>query len=243
MSRAIGVITAVAAAYAAKPAILNDTKRSFYENDNESYPLPGTITTAEPEKLSKLSQQFVLDGMTVRTTGSIQSVIQSARESVVGTFNCVESWLNSSKTKYIELERSVTNTLSSLHDKREDLLPDSIYVAVAVLSGNIFARNRGVLTRTFVPATLGLLSFKYFLPHTFDNTVGLLWRVEQCTVPELAQHQALAYNKANDWVKNAEKSAVLGLEKLSSGVDSAKRRLASAAGLELDQEVTKVQRN
>lgn len=236
LSRAIGALVGVAAVYSAKPAYLNDTKRSFYEDEQSVYPVPGTITPAESQNLG---QQYIMEGVTVRTTGGVQSVIKSAREAVVGTFACFETWLNNSKSRYIELERSVTDTFSSLHDKKEDLLPNSIYNAVAALSGNIFARNRGIVARALAPTILGLASFKYFLPHTFTNTVGLLWRVEQRTLPEVAQHQALAYNAAEDWVKDAGKSAVLGQEKLSLGVDSARRRLAHVAGLELEQDVTK----
>ncbi|KAF3986207.1 hypothetical protein FT663_04985 [Candidozyma haemuli var. vulneris] len=237
--RAIGALVGLSAALAARPVALNDTgkKRAFYEDERSTYPKPGTITPAEtPENLG---QSYVLEGVTVRTTGVVQSAIQSVRESVTGTFACAESWLNSTKSRYIESERSVTDTFSSLHDKKEDLLPNGIYIAVAALSGNIFARNRGVVARFFAPTILGLASFRYFLPHTFSNTVGLLWSVEKRTLPEVAQHQVSAYNKAESWVKDVEKSAVSGQEKVSSGIDSARRKLASATGLNLDEDVSK----
>ncbi|KAK8443193.1 hypothetical protein CJI97_003772 [Candidozyma auris] len=239
--RAIGVAVGLAAACATNVAVKNDTgkRRAFYEDEEAVNVFPGTTTPLDAAASEKLGQQYVLEGVTVRTTNSVQNAIKSARESVVGAFRCAENWLNNGKAKYIESERSVSDTLSSLHEKREDLLPNSIYIAVAGLSGNIFARNRGPIARFFVPTILGLGAFKYFLPHTFSNTVGLLWKVEQRTLPEVAQQQVSAYNTAHEWAKKVESSAVEGQHRVSSGLESAKRKLASASGLNLDEEVTK----
>lgn len=241
LQRAIGAVVGLASVLSFKSTAQNDTikKRSFYEDDKQTIPVPGTITPLDTQASEKMSQQYVLEGVTVRTTSLVQDSIRKARESVVGAYACAENWLNNNKSKYIELERSVTNTFSELHDKREDLLPNSIYIIVAGLSGNIIARNRGPVTRFIVPTVLGLASFKYFLPHTFSNTFGLLWKVEQRTLPQIAEQQASAYEKATSLVKGVEQTAVLSLAKVSLGIDSARKTLASAAGLSIDEEVTK----
>lgn len=219
--------------------ILNESKRRFYEDENDVVPVPGTVTPSSGTELEMLGPNRLVDGISVRSTKSLESFFGSARGVVVDAFNCTQNYLNQGYTRYYETERLVADTVSGLHSRHEDLLPNAIYIAVAALSGNIIARQRGALSKVFFPVALGVASFRYFLPQTFSNTAGLVWQLEQRSLPQVAQQQEAAATKAGELVKLLEESTVAGLRRLHEGVQSLRKSVADVTGLNIDEEVSK----
>lgn len=237
MSRVLAALMAGAAVLlSARQTIHNDTKRNFYEDELAVAAQPGNSTKAAE---SPLGPRLVVNGVTVRSTTGVEGFFRSVREAVYGSYTSTQEYLNEGKARIYEAERLVTGTVSALHDKREDLLPNAIYVVVAGLSGNILARRRGIVARTVAPIVLGLASFRYFLPQTFANTMGSAWAVEQRVAPELASGQVAALESAGNFVGRVEQLAQSGRNSVNSGIETARRKVTEWTGLNLDEEVSK----
>ena len=80
----------------------------------------------------------------MRSTQSTENLFKSVRKFTESTVDSLNSWADQKYHQYNKTERSVTDTVSSLHSKSEDLLPNSLYILVAVLSGTIAGRTRGL---------------------------------------------------------------------------------------------------
>lgn len=239
MSRAFAALAASAAVFTSQSKILCEPKRSFYEDEKDVVPVPGTIIPSTDSNVELMGPRLVVNGVTIRSTSGLEGVFRSVRETLFGAYTSTQEYLNEGKAKVYDIERNVTGTVSALHNKREDLLPNSIYVVIAGLSGNILARQRGILARTFLPLGLGLAAFKYFLPETFSNTMGFAWKVEQRTVPEIANGQVRAVEKAGDLVDQVGQKAKSGQQKVHAGVETLRRKISAVTGLNIDEEVSK----
>lgn len=226
-----------------KPTVIKNesssSKRNFYEDDAEVIPLPGTVVPAPASEINSLGENRLVDGISVRTTNSTESFFKSAREFTSARINDLSNWVNKSYTKFNNTERFVTSTVSDLHYKKEDLLPNGIYVIVAALAGTIAARHRGMIAKITFPVVTGLAAFKYFLPVTFDNTREFTWRLEQKNVPQIAKQQADAYNSVVGLAKSIEDGAEHSVKRVENGAHSMKQSIANITGLNLDEEVSK----
>ena len=93
-----------------------------------------------------------------------------------------ENKINNTMTKALDLENSFTSTIASLAPPKESgekLMPGSVYVLVAAMTGSIITRNRNVLLRGAVPAAIGIAAGWVVLPNTMQNVSNLLWKYEQ----------------------------------------------------------------
>lgn len=224
----------------AEAVILNESKkRSFYEDEENVVPIPGTVTPAAASELESLGNNRIIDGISVRSSKATENLFKSAREYTESTFDNLSNWANSKYATYNETERQVTNTVSGLHNKTEDLLPNSLYILVAVLTGTIAARTRGVIAKVVFPTVFGLASFKYFLPKTFENTTGFVWKLEEENVPQIAAHQKFAYNSALDLAHKIEENTETGKKSIENSVHSLRKSIADITGLNIDEEVSK----
>ena len=133
----------------------------------------------------------------------------------------------------------MTGKLLELHDKKEDLFPNSIYIAIAALSGTVFARQRGILAKATFPVVFGLVGFRYFLPETFSRSAGFAWKLEKENLPQVASQHAAAITKTQELAQSLEQTAVAGQESAYSGVETLKNTIAKWSGLNLDEEVSK----
>ncbi|KAG5421907.1 hypothetical protein I9W82_001000 [Candida metapsilosis] len=219
--------------------IRNESKRNFYEDDTEVIPLPGTVVPAPASEIKSLGENRLVDGISVRTFSSTENFFKGTREFVSARVSDLSNWANKGYTKFNDTERFVTTTVSDLHYKKEDLLPNGIYVIVAALAGTIAARPRGVIAKITFPVITGLAAFKYFLPVTFDNTREFTWRLEQKNVPQVAQQQANAYNSVVGLAKAIEDGTEHSVKRVESGTQSLKQYIANITGLNLDEEVSK----
>ncbi|KAF8003158.1 hypothetical protein HF325_002403 [Metschnikowia pulcherrima] len=213
MSRALFtfacVTSAVAAQSIAKSPVQNESKRRFYENEQQVVPLPGTVTPSTPAEAELLGPRSLVNGVTVRSAAPLESAFRSVR------------------------------TVAALHNKREDLFPNSIYIIIAGLSGNILARNRNIVSRAVYPVALGVAAFSYFLPQTFRNTRDFVWAAEQRALPEVAKQQVAAFEQANGFVHLVEETAASSQQKVHSGLESLRRSISKITGLNIDEEVLK----
>ncbi|RCK56006.1 MICOS subunit MIC26 [Candida viswanathii] len=224
----------------AESIIFNDSKkRAFYEDEENVVPIPGTVTPAPASELESLGANRIIDGISVRSTQTTESLFKNVREYTESAFDSLSHWVNANYTRFNETERQVTNTVSGLHNKTEDLLPNSLYILVAILTGTIAARTRGVVAKVALPTVFGLASFKYFLPKTFDNTTGFVWKLEKENVPQLAAQQESAYSSAVGLAHKIEETTESGKKSIENSANSLRKSIADITGLNIDEEVSK----
>ncbi|KAI5953446.1 hypothetical protein KGF54_002818 [Candida jiufengensis] len=219
--------------------IHNESKRSFYEDDTNVVPIPGTVVPAPASEIESLGNNKLIDGISVRTTKPTENFFKGIREFASTQFTDFSHWINHKYTKFDDTERFVTTTVSDLHYKKEDLLPNGIYVIIGTLTGVIAARPRGIISKISFPIITGLLTFKYFLPVTFDNTTGFLWHLEQKNIPQIAIKQEEAYQSTINLAKSIEKTTESGIQSVENGAHSLRKSIADITGLNLDEEVSK----
>ncbi|OBA24038.1 hypothetical protein METBIDRAFT_34678 [Metschnikowia bicuspidata var. bicuspidata NRRL YB-4993] len=243
MSRAFLTLASIAAAACVQTAVQkpvhNDSKRKFYENEQQVVPLPGTVTPSSPAETEVLGPRTLVNGVTVRTFSPLESALRSVRQTVFCAYQASFSYLNDKKHVVLEHERRVTGTVAALHSRHEDLLPNGVYIAIAGLLGNIMARNKNIVARAVYPAVLGVAAFGYFLPQTFRNTFDFLWRAEQRVLPQVAQQQVAAYEQAHGLVGRVEETAVSGQRKVHDGLENLRHTVLRVTGLNIDEEVLK----
>ncbi|KAI5960408.1 uncharacterized protein KGF55_004700 [Candida pseudojiufengensis] len=220
-------------------AIHNDSKRNFYEDDTNVVPVPGTTIPAPASEIESLGNNKLIDGISVRTTKPTENFFKQIREFTSHKLNEFNHWINHNYTKYNETERLVTSTVSDLHYKKEDLLPNGIYVVIGTLAGVIAARPRGIISKISFPIITGLLTFKYFLPVTFDNTTDFAWKLEQRNLPQIAEKQKDAYHSTLKFAKSIENTTENSIKLVENGAQSLKKSIADITGLNLDEEVSK----
>ncbi|ODV95290.1 hypothetical protein PACTADRAFT_50036 [Pachysolen tannophilus NRRL Y-2460] len=224
----------------ANSIILNEsTRRDFYEDDDQITPIPGTVIPASASELEVLGPNKLVSGVSVRSPSVLENFFKSVRQESLNYYQNVENKFNELTDKYYTKEREVTSTISSLHDRREDLFPNSIYIVVGTLAGTIVARRRNILIRALSPLVFGLFSFAIFLPQTFENSKKLVWKLEQKNLPEFASRQKLAAEKVDSLVNDVEKTAGEGKRKIDSTIKDTRKLIADVTGLNIDQEVTK----
>lgn len=241
LSRVIlrGVPVAAAGIVLSPSTISNEPKRRFYEDESSVVPVPGTVTPAAGTEVEALGPTKLVDGTSVRTSQSLESFFASSRSALSRWYTGAQAYINDGYTKYYETERRVTSTVSDLHHKQEDLLPNGIYVVIAALSGNILARQRGIVAKAVYPVALGLASFKYFLPQTFANTTGFAWTLEKRFIPQVADTQEQSLKKADELLHKLEATSASSQQKVQSSVQSLRQKIADVTGLNLDGEVSK----
>lgn len=93
-----------------------------------------------------------------------------------------ENKVNDFMDSALDLEHSFTSTIASLAPPRasgEKLMPGTLYVLVAAMTGSIVSRNRNILLRATVPLAVGIGAGWVVLPITMRNVSDLLWKYEQ----------------------------------------------------------------
>lgn len=236
MSRIIAVFAAtVAGTLLQTTPILNESKRSFYTETMDVSTVPGV---ASQEDTELLGPRTVVNGMTVRLTPAMEGVFGAARTTLLDAWTYVESSVNDGKNSLYQKEREVSATVRGLHHRSEDLLPNAVYIAIAVLTGQIMARNRSIVAKAVLPVGLGLGAFKYFLPQTFSHTADFVWKAEQKALPGLASTQGAAVEQAEKLAQSLEETAAKSQEKYHMGVETLRTKVIKFTGLNLNEEVT-----
>ncbi|GMM28182.1 Mic26 protein [Martiniozyma asiatica (nom. inval.)] len=202
-------------------------KRSFYSRATVAEPVIDT----EPQ-LPKLAASE-------QTAESFLAPhIRSAREELESYFEKSKQLYISQSDKYYSTEREVTSTLSSLHDKRETLFPNGLYVLTGFLFGSVVARKRGLFVKTISPVAFGLTSFKIFLPNTFDLTFGFVHQKERENLPDVYNKQVEIINKAEELMNKSSQLAQEQEKSFWSYFQNGKKFVADWTGLNVDQVVS-----
>ncbi|GME85749.1 unnamed protein product [Ambrosiozyma monospora] len=211
--------------------IKNDSKRNFYQ-DNTQDSVPGEPTKVEELQLPKLIKQEK------ETTSFLQEKVKGARIQLSHYLEESKKLYLNGSNKYFEAERKVTGTLSSLHDKREELFPNSLYVLTGLLSGLVLSRRKNILARVTFPLFTGLIAFKVFLPSTFANTFSWLDGVEQAKLPSVYSTQTALIKGTESLVKETENLTAANAKKVNEYYESAKLTVNEYTGLNVDQEIS-----
>ncbi|PVH89399.1 mitochondrial protein-like protein [Cadophora sp. DSE1049] len=93
-----------------------------------------------------------------------------------------ENKVNELMDSALHLEESFTSTVASLApspQSGEKLMPGTLYVLVAAMTGSIVSRNRNIVLRGAIPLAVGIGAGWVVLPVTMRNVSDLLWKYEQ----------------------------------------------------------------
>ncbi len=108
--------------------------------------------------------------------------IGKTRLFLYGHVAAAENKVNELMDSALHLEDSFTSTVASLApspQSGEKLMPGTLYVLVAAMTGSIVSRNRNILLRAAVPLAVGIGAGWVVLPVTMRNVSDLLWKYEQ----------------------------------------------------------------
>jgi len=153
-----------------------NSRKPIYD-DFERTPTPPTTAVLTSDK-TKPSTKSKSPTPTDRLAVQIGRTRLFLHGHVVAAENKVNEFMDS----VLHLEESFTSTVASLApppQSGEKLLPGSLYVLVAAMTGSIVSRNRNVLLRTTVPLAVGIGAGWVVLPITMRNISDLLWKYEQ----------------------------------------------------------------
>lgn len=115
-------------------------------------------------------------------TDRLAKQIGKTRIFLYGHVEAVENKVNEFMDSVLHLENSFTSTIASLApspQSGEKLMPGSLYILVAAMTGSIVSRNRNILLRATVPMVVGIGAGWVVLPNTMRNVSDLLWTYEQ----------------------------------------------------------------
>lgn len=212
--------------------------RSFYEDEEHLTPLPGTTETPSKQELESLQPRLV-NGASVRSPSFLQSKFESLRNIINNTFTSTETKIDELTTSYHKKEQHFSTTIANLHNRDEDLLPGSIYILIAALTGSIITRRSNILFRGIVPLTLGTIAFKFALPKTFNNSTSFLHSIENEKLPELTKSQDQFVKDLENLVNKSEAGVQDGVKKFDNNVEELKKGIKKYGGLNVDEVVTK----
>lgn len=203
--------------------------RNFYEDEQ----LDGH------DNANQTAPYQTVNGVLMTSPPQVEARVKSVRLALYSVYSSAVDYVNHGYTKYNKTERQITDTVSELHDKNEDLFPNSAYILIGGLTGTVFARQRSILAKITFPLVLGMASFKYFLPQTFTSTLNFVWKWEKTRLPELANQQQLLVQRSEDLVSNIEHTGVEGSKKLGHWLESLSYNIKKYSGLNIDQDATK----
>lgn len=116
-------------------------------------------------------------------------------------------------TRFLQLESNFTSTIASLAPPKgsnEKLVPGSIYVLVAAMTGSIVSRNRNILLRAIVPLAAGIATSYYVLPITTRNVESLVWRFEE-KYPFIRDNHLRTKQSISHFVETGKAHSQMGL--------------------------------
>lgn len=219
-------------------------RKPIYDSDEENIeiaPAPGSVKPFEKSTEKSLTeieekrlgiQNELVGNVSVKTSKFLEDNIEKSRKWFASESEEAKKQVNGAFQKYLKAEKDVTSTVANLKSEHEDMLPGSIYVLVAALSGSVMARRHNFLVRATLPLIIGAGAFRYFLPETFQNTRGLVWSWEKKS-PRLAEVHINAEKQADNLVKGAENLWIQSQESLENGVHQTRQFIADTTGLQV----------
>ncbi|KAF8860747.1 mitochondrial protein-like protein [Acephala macrosclerotiorum] len=153
-----------------------DSRKPIYD-DFESAPAPPSPSVPSSELTRTTPKEKSLT-----PTDRLAVQIGKTRLFLHGHVAAAEEKVNQFMDSALNLEESFTSTIASLApspQSGEKLMPGSLYVLVAAMTGSIVSRNRNILLRATVPLAVGIGAGWVVLPVTMRNVSDLLWKYEQ----------------------------------------------------------------
>lgn len=179
----------------------------------------------------------LVDGISVRSPETLEGYIKSIRHSVVNLLQKTESKVETTTNDYYSTERKVTDTVASLHDKKEDLLPGTLYIGTAFLTGSIAARRSNILFKALAPITFALVAFRFALPSTFEKTAGFTYELEKDSFPSVVNAQDTFVDNIGKAIDSVETTKESTKNTITKGIDSSRKFVSSITGLNLGEDV------
>jgi organizing structure protein 2 len=146
-----------------------DDLDTFSTSPSKNNPLPDTEQTHTKPKSPTPTDRLALQ-------------IGKTRLFIYGYVAAGEDKVNSLMDSVLHLESSFTGTIASLApapQTGEKLMPGSLYVLVAAMTGSIISRNRSIFVRATFPLAVGIGAGWIVLPVTMRNVGDLVWKYEQ----------------------------------------------------------------
>ncbi|WFC96168.1 hypothetical protein MBRA1_002824 [Malassezia brasiliensis] len=156
----------------------------------------------------------------VETSNELERQVGGIREAVQRSTRGALQSVRSGVDRVVNAENRVENRFDQIVAKDESLTPNALYVGVATLASVVFTRYRSFPIRWFTPPLVLALSFKYFLPNTFDNTAEYYDTVEHRNFPRLSE-------KRQDVWSAIKRTYFTGVSHLERTGEQAKDALAS----------------
>jgi len=156
----------------------NSRKPIYDEFETTPAPPAKTTPSAPPTGISEPPTKIRSPTPTDRLAVQIGKTRVFLHSHVAAAENKVNEFMDS----VLHLEESFTSTIASLApppQSGEKLMPGSLYVLVAAMTGSIVSRNRNIFLRATVPLAVGIGAGWVVLPVTMRNVSDLLWKYEQ----------------------------------------------------------------
>lgn len=175
--------------------------RAFYEDDEVVVTKPGHNEEISKDLKNKESSNgpinFV-DGMGVRSTPFIESQMNKFRFFLHDKLSLIEAEFDTQVT-------AANNEFNFLKSKfntvvKEPVLPNSIYILTATLTGSILANRRGLTLRTLSPLLFTIGGFKYFMPQSSRHIQNDIIEYEKENYPKFYNQQVEYMNQ----IKNSQ---------------------------------------
>ncbi|KAF7868563.1 hypothetical protein EAF04_005094 [Stromatinia cepivora] len=158
-----------------------DSRKPIYD-DSEDLPPSSTPTIPSTRSTNPASEEILRKRTGPTPTDRLAVQIGKGRLFLYAHVVAAENKLNSMMDSVLHLENSFTSTIASLAPSQqsgEKLMPGSIYVLVAAMSGSIISRNRNIILRAAVPFAVGIGAGWAVLPVTMRNIANLAWEYEK----------------------------------------------------------------
>ncbi|KAL5320470.1 hypothetical protein ACEPPN_011275 [Leptodophora sp. 'Broadleaf-Isolate-01'] len=161
--------------HAEAPEASNNAKKPIYDD----FEIPAAPTKSLP---SSESASEPTKSTSPTPTDRLAVQIRKTRLFLYNHVAAAENKVNELMDSALHLEDSFTSTVASLApspQSGEKLMPGTLYVLVAAMTGSIVSRNRNIVLRGAIPLAVGIGAGWVVLPVTMRNVSDLLWKYEQ----------------------------------------------------------------
>ncbi|MCJ1262251.1 hypothetical protein MMC22_002121 [Lobaria immixta] len=194
--RAALPLAAVASTIQAEPTDQNLPRKPIYDEVPLSRQPSGT--KSPPDSPTQSTSPSPTDRLATQ--------VRRARLFAHAHASAAEDRVNSFMSSVLVHERSFTQIIASLApppESQERLIPGSLYVLVAAMTGSIVSRNRNILLRATIPAAVGLGAAWVVLPLTMRNVGDLVWTYEE-KVPVISLNHLRIRGAVEEAVKESK---------------------------------------
>ncbi|KAF3988342.1 hypothetical protein FT663_02376 [Candidozyma haemuli var. vulneris] len=163
--------------------------RSFYGDAEfvETKPgYKGEISEALKEKESLHGNISFVEGMGVRTTPYLESLVNQGKTFLQDKFSIVGAEVGTQVSAARNEIRSLTESAGALIQEPDKVLD----VTIPTLVSAIMVNNRAAPLRIFFPITVSAVAFRIAMPKTYEATKGKVLDWEKERYPEAYQSQS-----------------------------------------------------